>query len=139
MDFSSINPLGVVLATLAAFAFNFVWFGPIGVFWTWWEAIGRSRDEQPGAGMNMGVVFGSTTGSLVVEAILLAAILGGLHEQASVLQGLAFGVAAGVGVAAMPSLGHRLFAGQGFKVWALEVGADIAVAAIMGTLLAAIG
>ena len=139
MDFSSINPLGVVLATLAAFAFNFVWFGPIGVFWTWWEAIGRSRDEQPGAGMNMGVVFGSTVGSLVVEAILLAAILGGLHEQASVLQGLAFGVVAGVGVAAMPSLGHRLFAGQGFKVWALEVGADIAVAAIMGTLLAAIG
>ena len=68
MDFSSINPLGVVLATLAAFAFNFVWFGPIGVFWTWWEAIGRSRDEQPGAGMNMGVVFGSTVGSLVVEA-----------------------------------------------------------------------
>lgn len=139
MDFSSINPLGVLLAVLAGFAVNFVWFGPIGVFWTWWEAIGRSRDEQPGAGMNMGVVFGSTIASIVVEVIVLAAVLGGLYESPSVLQGIGLGVAVGVGVAAMPSLGHRLFSGQGFKVWLLEVGADIIGAGVMGAVLAAIG
>lgn len=139
MHFSSISPLGVVLATLAAFAFNFVYFGPVGVFRLWWRAIGKSDDDVPGAGMNMPVVFGSTIAALVVEAIAIAAILGGLHDAPSVAQGAALGVVVGVGVAATSSLGHRLFAGQGFKVWALEVGADIVVGVIMGIVLAAVG
>lgn len=139
MSFSSISILGVVLATLAAFAFNFVYFGPIGVFRMWWRAIGKTDDDVPGAGMNMPVVFGSTMAALVVEAVAIAAILGGLHDAASIGQGAALGLVVGIGVAATSSLGHRLFAGQGFRVWALEVGADIAVGVIMGVVLAAIG
>ena len=139
MSFSSISVLGVVLATLAAFAFNFVYFGPVGFFKVWWRAIGKTDADVPGEGMNMGVVFGTTILSLVVEALAVAALLGGTYDSPSVCQGIALGLVAGIGVAAMASLGHRMFSGQGFTVWALEVGADICVATIMGAVLAAVG
>ena len=139
MDFSSISPLGVALATLAAFAFSSAYFSPAGVFRIWWRAMGKTDTDVPGAGMNMPVVFGSSIAALLVEAVAIAAVLGGLHDAPSIAQGAALGLVVGAGVAATSSLGHRLFAGQGFRVWALEVGADIAVAALMGIVLAAIG
>ena len=43
----------------------------------------------------------------------------------------------GVGFAATSSLGHRLMGGQGFVVWAIEVGGDIAALVAMGAILGA--
>ena len=37
------------------------------------------------------------------------------------------------------SLGHRLFAGYGVKVWLLEVGNDVLNFTLMGAILVAIG
>jgi len=34
------------------------------------------------------------------------------------------------------SLSHRMFAGQGFKIWALEVGNDVVALAAAGAVLA---
>lgn len=84
-------------------------------------------------------LFGLTLAGLLVETTVIAALLGGLYPSASVLQGLGVGVAAGAGVAATTSLGHRLFSNQGLKVWAIEIGADVLVAAVIGVVLAAMG
>lgn len=128
--------VGVVLAVLGGFVVGFVWFGPKTFFPVWWRAMGRG-DDRPGEGMNMAVVFGATLAALIVEALVIAGLIGGLYPQgASAGQGLVVGLLVGVGVAAMPSLGHRLFAGQGWLVWVLEIGADVLAASVMGVLLA---
>ena len=42
----------------------------------------------------------------------------------------------GFGIGAMTSISHRLFGGQGFRVWILEVGQDILSLTVMGLILA---
>ena len=139
MVFSSVNFVAVVIAGLAGFAVNFAWFGPLKMYLRWNAALGRTEpptaEEMPPAPL----LFGLTLLGLFVETTVIAALLEGLHGSASVAQGLALGIAAGAGIAATTSLGHRLFSAQGLKVWAIEVGADVVVAAVIGVVLAAIG
>ena len=85
----------------------------------------------------MGAIFASLVGSMLIQAIILSGIINGLYDNASIAQGVLVGVVVGIGICAMSSLGHRLFAGQGFLVWALEVGNDIAALAVMGAIIAA--
>ena len=54
-----------------------------------------------------------------------------------VLEGGLVGLFLGLGLAAASSLSHRLFAGQGFKVWILEVGSDVVNLTIMGFIIGA--
>ena len=139
MNFSSINLVGVLAATVAAFIVGFLWFGPRTFYPVWQRALGKDPNVRPEGGTGAGLMFGSLLASLVLEVVILDAILIGLYEKPSVVQGLGVGVFAGIGLAAVPSLGHRLFAQQGFKVWAIEVGADIVAAGVIGAVLAAVG
>ena len=134
--------LGVLLAMVVAFAANFLYFGPKTMYPVWARALGRSPDQQPGegGGLGMGGVFGLTIVALAVQALLLswtvqaAASLYGSHDV-SPGTGLIVGLAMGVGFEAMPSVGHRLFSGQGLKVWAIEAGGDVLGLTLMGLVL----
>ena len=137
MDFSSFNIFGIGLATVAGFVTGALWFSPKTFFPLWWRAMEKPDDEIPGKGTNMGAIFASLVGSMLVQAIILSGVIHGLYENASVIQGAIVGTVLGVGICAMSALGHRLFAGQGFLVWSLEVGNDVAALAIMGAIIAA--
>ena len=56
-------------------------------------------------------------------------------QEVTVGTGLLVGALVGAGIAAAASLGHRLFAGQGLKVWAIEVGGDILGLTLIGGVL----
>jgi len=137
MDFSSFNIFGIGLATVAGFATGALWFSPKTFFPLWWRALGKPEDEVPGKGTNMGAIFASLVGSMLIQAVILSGVINGLYENASIAQGVIAGVVIGVGISAMSSIGHRLFAGDGFLAWALEAGNDIAALAIMGAIIAA--
>jgi len=134
--------VGVLLAMVVAFVANFLYFGPKTMYPVWARALGRSPDQQPGegSGLGMGGVFGLTIAALAVQALVLswavqaAAALYGGHDV-SPGTGLVVGFAMGVGFAAMPSLGHRLFGGQGLTVWIIEVVGDILGLTLMGLVL----
>ena len=135
MDFSSINPIGIALATLAGFVIGALWFSPKTFFPMWWKAMGKGN-SQPGEGQNMGIVFASLIGTLVIQSLILSGLINGLYGQnASVLQGVLVGAFLGLGISAMHSLGHRLFAGHGWLVWALEVGNDVVAAIAMAAII----
>jgi hypothetical protein len=53
------------------------------------------------------------------------------------LDGGLVGLLLGIGLAAASSLSHRLFAGQNFKVWAIEVSSDVVNLTIMGLIIGA--
>jgi hypothetical protein len=138
MHISSLNWLAIVGATLAAFVAGALWFNPKTFFPLWWAAMGRTAGEDPGKGQNMAVVFGSTFGAALVQAITVALVCqlaAASNPSFSTLDGTQVGLLLGVGLAAASSLSHRLFGGFSFQVWALEVGSDALNLAIMGTIL----
>jgi hypothetical protein len=136
MDFSSFNIIAIVVAGFAGFVTGALWFSPKTFFPLWWSALGKSADEMPGKGTDMGAIFASLVGSMLIQAVILSGVINGLYENASITQGVIAGVVIGVGISAMSSIGHRLFAGDGFLAWALEAGNDIAALAIMGAIIA---
>ena len=55
------------------------------------------------------------------------------------LGGAVTGLLLGVGIAAASSLSHRLFGGQGLRVWIIEVGGDVVSLTVAGLILGAFG
>ncbi len=135
MVFVSVNWLGVLLAFLAGFVASFIWFGPKTFYTLWWKAMGKNPAEQPGSS-NMGVVFGLTAAGTFASALVMEVLVDATHT-AGLADGAILGLVVGIGIAAAASLGHRLFAGHGLKVWAIEVGSDILNLVLMGAILGA--
>ncbi len=136
MDFSSVNFVAVLVAFLVSFVTGFLWFGPKTFFPVWWKAMGKTGD--PGEGADMKVVFASTAVAGLVSATGLALVFDVVASSSgdlNALTGFTTGLIVGVFVMAAPALSHRLFAGNGFKVWLLEVGADVLAFALMGVAL----
>ncbi|MFC6239181.1 DUF1761 domain-containing protein [Longivirga aurantiaca] len=131
--------LGVLVAFVVAFVANFLWFGPRTMFPIWWRALGHTDGEQLENGDGMAKVFGLTVVGLLVQVLTMSWILqacAALYDQeVTVGTGLLVGALVGAGIAAAASLGHRLFSGQGLKVWAIEVGGDILGLTLIGGVL----
>ncbi len=126
MDFGSINLVAVLVAFLINFVIGFIWFGPKTFFPIWWKAIGKTGD--PGVDANMKVVFSSTAIAGLVSATGLALVfdlLARTKGEVNLITGLSTGLIVGIFLMAAPALSHRLFAGNGFKVWLLEIGSDV--------------
>ena len=140
MQFPDINIVSVILATIAAFVVGFIWFGPKTFFPIWWRALGR--EGEPGfEGQKMGMVFGLTVVGAFAQAFSLAVIIAWAQasdHDITLASGALIGLCVGVGIAAASSLSHRLFAGQGLVVWAIEVGGDIAALTVMGAIIGAL-
>ena len=140
MDLGTVNWLAVVVSTIAAFVVGAIWFGPKTFYPIWWKAIGRSPEDKPEGSGSMAVTFGLIGVAAFVQAVVLALIIGVLRSSGTdvgLVLGAVTGLIVGVGFSATTSLGHRLMGGQGFVVWAIEVGGDIAALAVMGGILGA--
>lgn len=127
--------LAGLVAGLEIFFFQFLWFNQKAFFPVWWRAIGRegqSLEHEP-----MGRVFASTGIATLLQGFGLAWVLARLTPESGLSLGAGFGYALvlGLAFAAAPSLGHRLFGLQGFRVWGIEVGADVLGIALGGALI----
>ena len=135
-----INLLSVAVASIAGIVIGAVWFGPKTFFPLWWKFLGKNPAEQPGTD-NMAVIFGSTTVAAIIQAVVMAIVIG-LAEQATggmnTVTGLAIGALMGVGFAATSSVSHHLFGGFPIKAWVLEAGQDIVALAAMGAIIASV-
>jgi hypothetical protein len=141
MDLTVTVPwFGVFLAVIVAFFANFLYFGPKTMYPVWMRAMGKPLDERPGGGSNMAPVFVLMMVALFVQALTLSWVLQAtikLYDvaDASLATGALVGAGMGVAFAAMTSFGHRMFAGHGYKVWIIEVAADVLGLALMGAVL----
>ena len=133
MDISSINWLAVLVVVIVNFVIQSIWFGPKTFFPVCWKAMGKPDNEVPGGGLSMATVFGSILVAQSIQAAVLSMVISALDTN--VLSGAGVGFLLGVGLAASPALGHRLMGGHGFKVWGLEVGADVIGLTVSGAIL----
>lgn len=138
----SMNYLAIFVATFAAFVIGAIWFGPKTFYPVWVKALGVDPNDpqQQAKSTPAGLMFGLTFVAQLAMAFAVALVLElveAAHGSVALLDGLSVGLVLGVLVAAASSLSHRLFAQQGFKVWAIEVGQDAVAILAMALILAA--
>lgn len=139
MFLAELNWLAIAVAFVAAFVAGAIWFGPKTFFPLWWRAMGKDPKNMKITG-NMGVIFGSTAVAALVESVTVASVIHFValsNPNFGALDGGLVGLLLGTGLAAASSLSHRLFAGQNFKVWAIEVSSDVVNLTIMGFIIGA--
>ena len=137
----SINWLALLVSAIVIVVINSVWFGPKTFYPIWWKALGkemRKPEDRDTSAKTAIRLFGGTFAGAIAQAIVLYIMVSGASAQfeMSLVFGAVIGFALGV-VAAATSLGHRLFAMQGFKVWIIEVGADLVALTVAGAIIAA--
>lgn len=136
-----LNWLGILAGFVVYFVSGALWFGPKTFYPAWMRARGKDPAEPQGS-HGMVVVFGMTALGALVQVIALASVLwfvAEAHGAVGPLGGALAGLLLGIGFAAASSLSHRLFGGDGFKVWAIEVGGDVVGLTLAGLVVGLIG
>lgn len=96
MDFSTLNWLAIIVATVSAFIVGGLWYSPILFGKAWMRANGFTEESMKGA--NMGKIFGLAFLWILVMAINLAMFLNDAKTDAA--WGATAGFLAGFGWAA---------------------------------------
>jgi Protein of unknown function (DUF1761) len=138
MDFASINWLAVVVCVVVSMISGTIWYNPKTFFPIWWKGIGKTG--EPGMQGNMGMVWGLTLLSSLVQAIFMAVMvnaLGSLTGGPSLGSGIIAGFLLWLGFVAPTNLVNKLFAGHGLKVWAIEAGNHLVNFVLFGAILGA--
>jgi hypothetical protein len=141
MDFASVNWLAVLACVVVSMIVGSVWYHPKTFFPVWWKGIGKSDKDQPGAGSNMGLTWGLTILSSLVQAVAMAFMVksvGGLMPGGvNAVNGVATGFMLWLGFIAPTYLVNKLFAGHSLKIWAIEVGNHLVDFVLFGLILGA--
>ena len=132
MDFSSINWLAVIVCVVVAMISGFVWYHPKVFFPAWWAGIGKSGDT----GTPNPIIYVFTIIAAFVEAVAVAFMLNTMGSMTAG-SGAAAGFVLWLGFVAPTNLVNKLFAGQGFKVWAIEAGNHLLNLLLFGLILGA--
>jgi hypothetical protein len=130
MDLGSVNWLAVIVCVVVALISGFIWYHPKVFFRAWWEGIGKAG--EPGDPNPMIYVF--TILAAFVQAISISFMLnvmGGTTAASGALAGFMLWL----GFVAPTNLVNKLFAGQGFKVWAIEAGNHLVNFLLFGAIL----
>jgi hypothetical protein len=140
MNILNFNWFAILLGTFVIFLINAIWFGPKTFYPMWWAAMGKEPtkpEDQDTSGKTMARLFGGSFAAALAQAIVLCIMVQGAsaHFEMSVVFGATIGLGLGV-VAAGASLPHRLFGQQGFKVWIIEVSADVLALVAAGAIMA---
>lgn len=131
MDFSSVNWLAVVVCVVLNVGAGFVWYHPSVFFKAWWTGLGKSEDEA--ADPNP-MLYVWTLLAAFVEAVFVSFLLTTMGSI-TIGSGLAAGFMIWLGFVATTNLVNNLFAGRGFKVWAIEAGNHLVYLLICGAIL----
>jgi hypothetical protein len=137
MDFSSINWLAVVACVVISMLTGSIWYHPKTFFPVWWKGIGKKEGETPGRN-NMALTWGLTVLGSLVQAIAMAFVVNFVAERTGSMSwiiGAGVGFMLWFGFIAPTYLVNKLFAGHGFKVWAIEIGNHLVNFVLFGALL----
>ncbi len=130
MDMGAVNWLAVIVCVVVAMFSGFVWYHPKVFFPTWWAGIGKSgQTANPNP-----VIYVFTLIAALVEAVSVALMLNVIGSMTA-SSGTLTGFMLWLGFVAPTNLVNKLFAGQGFEVWAIEAGNHLLNLVLFGAIL----
>lgn len=131
LDFAGLNWWAILVATAAAFALGYVWYGPV-FGKAWLAALGKTEEEiQPSP-----TPFVVSFVAALATCIVVAALMGGLGLT-GVANGAVLGLLTGVGFIAASMASDTAFCGWGWTLWAIQAGYRVAYSIIMGAIIGA--
>ena len=139
MTFSGLNLIGVLIAFTVSFISGGIWFGPKTFYPIWMKARGIQSGQLDHNQNKPALLFGGTVIGVLIQTLTLALIITSLqHQNANfgIIDGMSVGFALGVGIGMFASLSHRLFSGDGLKVWIIETANDAINLTIAGAIIA---
>ena len=139
MTISGLNFIGVLVAFLFSFISSAAWFGPKTFYPIWMKARGIASGELTKNQNKPVLLFGGTIIALIFEILSLGIIINSLQSYSAtfgVTNGAGVGLILGVGISMASSLPHRLFGGEGLKVWIIETANDGINLMIAGAIIA---
>lgn len=139
MTFSGLNLIGVLIAFTVSFISGGIWFGPKTFYPVWMKARGIQSGQLDHNQNKPALLFGGTVIGVLIQTLTLALIITSLQHQSAdfgILDGMGVGFALGVGIGMFASLSHRLFGGDGLKVWIIETANDAINLTIAGAIIA---
>lgn len=134
MDFSTINWLAVLVATISAFIVGGLWYGPI-FGKAWMAEMGFSEEDLKNA--NMAKIYGTAFVLEFLIALQLAMFLGHGGETPSIGQGAAYGFHIGFFFIALAMGVNALFSRSTLKLWFINAFYFVILLTLMGVILTA--
>lgn len=136
MDFSNVNFLAVLVATIAAFFLGFVWYSFL-FGKRWMKELGFSEEELK-KGANMGMIFGSTLALTFVMGLGLA-MLWHTEDPTKLTWsvGLLHGLFIGVCFLATSTGINYLYQRKSLALWAIDAGYQVCFLALQGAIIGA--
>ncbi|MBK7130690.1 MAG: DUF1761 domain-containing protein [Crocinitomicaceae bacterium] len=136
MDYSSINWLAVITATLASFALGALWYSPVLFSKIWQREVGLKDEDIKSA--NMAKIFGTCLVLTAFMAVGMAFLIQGHQaKEISVLSGVMHGVFIGICFVASSIGINYLYQRKSFILWFIDAGYQMSFLALMGFILAA--
>ncbi|MEQ8628163.1 DUF1761 domain-containing protein [Ekhidna sp.] len=132
MDFSSINWLAVLAATVSAFVVGGIWYGPL-FGKAWMAEMGFTEEELKEA--NMAKIYGTAFVLEFIIALQLAFFLGHGDTDPSVGQGAAYGFHIGFFFIALSMGVNALFSRTSLKLWFINGFYFVVLLTLMGVIL----
>lgn len=136
MDFASVNWLAVLACVVVSMVSGFIWYHPKVFFPAWWAGIGKSG--EPGNPNPMIYVF--TIIAAFIQAVFVSFMvttMGNATGGVTLASGATAAFMLWLGFVAPTNLVNKLFAGHGFKVWAIEAGNHLVNFLLFGAILGA--
>ncbi len=130
MDFSTINWLAVVVATVMTFIVGGIWYGPL-FGKVWMAEMGISEEKVKEAPMVK--IYGTAFVLEFIMAFNLAMFLG----NSSVSEGALYGFLTGFGWIALAMGVNALFSQTSFKLWFINSFYFVVTFTLMGIILTA--
>lgn len=135
LEFTTLNWVAVIAATVAGIVIGFVWFAPQVFGRQWAAAIGR---ELPAPGDISPMVYVASVVQALVVAYVLALIINGLGGV-TVTDGLVVAFVAWLGFAATTSLNSVLFEGRSWEYLLVTGGYTLVASLVMGGIIGYLG
>lgn len=132
MDFSSINWLAVLVATVSAFVVGGLWYGPI-FGKAWMAEMGFTESDLKDA--NMAKIYGLAFVLEFIIALQLAFFLGHGDTDPTVGEGAVYGLHIGLFFIAAAMGVNALFSRASLKLWFINAFYFVILLTLMGVIL----
>ena len=130
IQFSEINWLSVIVATLAAFGIGGLWYSPLLFAKVWQKELNLSDDSIKNA--NMGMIFGMAFILNFIAAIVLDMFIG---KDATLISGMLKGLLVSIAWITTALGINYLFARKSFKLFLIDSGYFVTFFIVMGAIL----
>ena len=140
MTLSGLNYLGVLIAFVISFISGGIWFGPKTFYPVWMRLRGIQSGQLEHNQNKPALLFGGTIVGVLIQTLVVATVITSLQRAGTdigALDGAGIGLLLGLGIGSFASLSHRLFGGDGLKVWIIETANDVINLTIAGAIIAA--